>query len=119
MKKSEEKGNGTQTTVRPDSLRAGKKQSEGNPLQLEGGRSYLFWDQQAWEEHAKRINDMHEAQRLELHAPTSNNGSTSAEDHGHLAVRSPLTRVPSYVSKLSDEFSSEGEQDHFDDAREQ
>ncbi|KAF7189067.1 putative WD repeat-containing protein C3H5.08c [Pseudocercospora fuligena] len=119
IKKTEENGNGAQDSNTPDSPRSGKKQSEENPLHLEGGRPYLFWDQQVWEDHARRINDIHEAQKLAPQPPKSNDGSISAGDPDHLAVRPPLTQVPTYVSKLSDEFSSEGEHEHFDDAREE
>lgn len=117
------KGKTNESDLPPDSpLSASRRKEQENPLSIDqGGRSGLFWDSKVWEEHAERINQIHQAQGSRpQHSPTrSTNETTSDGDRDHLAIRPKISKVPSYVSKLSDEMTSEEEEDeHFDDARE-
>jgi WD40 repeat protein len=86
---------------------------DGNPISLDGSRrSRVFWDQKVWEAHAQRIHQIHEVQ-VDAHSQL-----TASDDADHLALRQPLQKVPSFVSKLSTETVSDDEDDQFDDARE-
>lgn len=101
----------------PDSPRSSiHKDSEekDNALNLQGGRSYMFWDTDVWKNHAERIHNM--AQEHEHGNVPHDSRDGSAKDGDHLAVQPNLHKIPSYVSELSDEHSSVEE---FDDAREE
>lgn len=89
----------------PD-LEAPLQKDDSNPLMLQGGHSYLFWNTAEWRERADRAHNRNSASDTDL--PSA----------GHLAPdRLPphLERQNSVVSALSDERSST---DEFDDARE-
>ena len=74
---------------------------DDNPLMIEGGRSYVFWDTEEWKARAERTQKMHEtAEQIPL-SPIA-----SREDGDHLAVRPPLGRGRTDISELSDERSS-------------
>lgn len=88
-----------------------KSMKEENPLNLEGGRSYLFWDKDEWKVRAERMQKMHRDAELQPLTPI-----TSTNDPSHLAVRPPLDRGRTNVSELSDERSSTSE---YDDAPEE
>ena len=92
-----------------------------NPLSIEEGRSYLFWNLEEWGHRKDDMQRTHEAQSYQSHSPQENGGSSGGgggDEHGpdHLTVRPAVSSTPSYVSELSDERSSI---DVFDDAREQ
>lgn len=97
---------------------------EDDPLLLDSGRSYMFWDRKEWSDTAKRAHTM-----FVTHKP-GNDGSDHAPGResrqGSLAV-SPVHRTASYVSRLSDERSrsasernddEDDDTDAFDDAPE-
>ncbi|USW50355.1 Putative WD repeat-containing protein WDR44/Dgr2 [Septoria linicola] len=100
-----------------------KEKEEKNPMSLDqGGRSYVFWDQQIWQEHANRINDLHRSQD-ELPSHNSSGQPSPGTHPDHLAVqRPPLSKISTtgtYVSKLSDELTDEdSEAEQYEDARE-
>ena len=98
----------------PDSPRSMHSLREDNPLMIQGGRSYVFWDTDEWKQRADRMHKM-TAEERPL-SPIASPGEES-DDGNHLAVRPPLTRDKTYVSELSDERSSTGEE--FDDAHEE
>lgn len=89
-----------------------EKEKEENHLALEGDRSYMFWDKNMWQGHARRMQEMSESHE-DVAAPPSAVDSTT--DASHLAVRPPLYQTHTAVSSLSDEQSSA---DEFEDARE-
>ncbi|TKA58629.1 hypothetical protein B0A55_12284, partial [Friedmanniomyces simplex] len=104
-----------------------------NPLHLQNGQSYVYYDVEHIRERAERVRKLHEANGG--HAPSypaltpvrsiseSEGGLAQVaaaeagdEANGRLAVRPPVSNGQmSYVSRLSDERSSE-EEDEFDDA---
>ncbi|KJX98463.1 WD repeat-containing protein [Zymoseptoria brevis] len=91
-----------------------------NVLDLEGDRSYLFWDSKLWNARAERMRKATEAHKADSHHVTSGasiSGDSTADGTGHLAVRPPMNRNASVVSRLSDDVSS-AEEDEFEDARE-
>lgn len=88
---------------------------EDNPLLLQGGRSYLYWDTVGWKAQAERLHKMHHEaeQQSDLYSgPSQDDGDAS-----HLAVRPPLDRGRTDVSELSDERGSASSD--YDDAREE
>lgn len=104
-------GTGGSGSGSPRSLR------EENPLNIQGGRSYMFWDTDEWKARAERQRRMHEAAEQfpvspderpddALEQPGARAGAT---DPDHLAVRPPLERGRTDVSELSDERSSTSE----------
>lgn len=81
-----------------------------NPLMLQSGQSYMYWNTDQWKE---RVEKMHKLQAEHDHSyPLT--PVLSAEEPG---LRPPIAGRHSYVSKLSDEQTSDSE-DEFDDARE-
>ena len=104
----------------PDSPRSSKdgSVSNNNPLNIAGGRSYLFWDTDEWKQRADRQQKMHEAfkQREPSPEPLATPSPGDESDANRLAVRPPLDRGRTAVSELSDERSSAEE---FDDAPEE
>lgn len=110
-------GNGVPSPV-PEKPR---QEEPENPLGLQDGRSYMFWDPKLWKGHAERMHRMaeeheHDPPRAPSLSPSpSRSRSPGDEGHptvagaqngqGHLAVRPNLRQVPSYVSRLSDEIS--------------
>lgn len=87
-----------------------QEKEQKNPMSLDqGGRSSMFWDTQVWQDHAKRINDLHHSQD-QLGSQYSSGQPSPGTDPDHLSVqRPPLTKIPTtgtYVSKLSDELST-------------
>jgi WD40 repeat protein len=102
----------------PPSIESSTKETEEtkNPLVLEGDRSYLYWDSNILRASAERVRKEHEGQQHHP-APAAIEDST-ADGGGHLAVRPPVDRKTSVVSKLSDDMSS-ADEDEFEDAREE
>ncbi|KAF2159428.1 hypothetical protein M409DRAFT_70997 [Zasmidium cellare ATCC 36951] len=113
------------------------RDTDENPLGIQGGRSYLFWDANVWKGHAERMHRMAEEHEHDpppksvspspSRSPSASRGDITKasvagaqDDGGHLAVkptRPGLRQVPTYVSALSDEVSS-GEEGEFEEARE-
>lgn len=78
-----------------------------NPLMIQGGRSYLFWDTDEWKARSER---MHKHPKPPPLSPVPSYTSPGVEDEGgHLAIRPTLNRGETGVSQLSDERSSGGE----------
>ncbi|TKA79514.1 hypothetical protein B0A55_02434 [Friedmanniomyces simplex] len=110
-----------------------QKRTCENPLHLQNGQSYVYYDVEQIRERAERVRRLHEANGG--HAPSypaltpvrsiseSEGGlaqvaaaAAGYETNGRLAVRPPVSNGQmSYVSRLSDERSSE-EEERFDDA---
>ena len=85
---------------------------ETNPLFIQGGRSYAFWDTDEWKARAERQQRMHEVARQYPVSPgetpvEEENVDGAGGDGSHLAVRPPLDRGATGVSQLSDERSEE------------
>jgi hypothetical protein len=97
---------------------------DDNPLFIQGGRSYMFWDTDEWKARAERAHRMHQLSQQYPVSPSPDespvnpleHGTTAGADPGHLAVRPPLDRGRTAVSELSDERSSLSE---YEDAPEQ
>ena len=88
---------------------------DDNPLMLQGGQSYLYWDTEDWKAQAERLHKLHdETSKHELEPILSREeGDTS-----HLGVRRPpINRGRTDVSELSDERGSASSE--YDDAREE
>lgn len=87
---------------------------DDNPLRIQGGGSYLYWDTEEWKARAERQHHEHaEAEQgSELFPVTSQDDV----DGSHLAVRPTLNRGRTDVSELSDERGSASSE--YDDARE-
>ncbi|KAK4505176.1 hypothetical protein PRZ48_003139 [Zasmidium cellare] len=113
-------------------------QQEDNPLGIQGGRSYLFWDPHIWKGQAERMHRMAEEHENDpppksvspspSRSPSMTRGGVdrkvsvagAQDEGGHLAVkptRPGLRQIPTNVSALSDEVSSGGEEE-FEEARE-
>lgn len=93
-----------------------EQQKQENPLALEGDRSYLFWDKNVWQEHARQLQKMSDSHEDVAATPSTTDGMTDSA--AHLSVRPPLYHSHTShtaVSSLSDEQSSA---DEFEDARE-
>ena len=86
---------------------------DDNPLMIQGGRSYAFWDTDEWKARAERTHKMHEAAEQMPLSPIEN--EEDGTDPNHLAVRPPLDRGATNISELSDERSSTSD---YDDAQE-
>lgn len=102
------------STRTPDSPTRSIK--DDNPLMIQGGRSYLFWDTDEWKARSERWHKMHQAADQMPLSPVASPGEEGQGDTNHLAVRPPLGRDQTYVSQLSDERSSASE---YDDAQEE
>jgi WD repeat-containing protein 44 len=99
---------------------------EENPLNIQGGRSYVFWDTDEWKARAERQHRMHEVAEQYPISPDEGidaldeaGAQAGAQDGtGHLAVRPPLDRGRTAVSELSDERSSLSEYEDAPEDRE-
>ena len=89
-----------------------KSIKEANPLNIQGGRSYMFWDTDEWKARAERQQRRHEVAEQYPISPDEGvdaldeAGAGAQDGSGHLAVRPPLDRGRTAVSELSDERTS-------------
>lgn len=82
---------------------------ETNPLFIQGGRSYAFWDTDEWKARAERQHRMHEVANQYPVSPAETPIEEEKGGPNRLAVRPPLDRGPTNVSELSDEKSEPSE----------
>lgn len=75
-----------------------------NPLMIQDGRSYVFWDTEEWKAKAERMHRDHELAQMQPLTTIE-----TQPDGSHLAVRPPLDRGETAVSQLSDERSGTSE----------
>ena len=87
---------------------------ETNPLFIQGGRSYAFWDTDEWKARAERQHRMHEVANRYPVSPEETPAEEGKGDPKLLAVRPPLDRGPTNVSELSDERSEASEYEDAD-----
>ncbi|KAK5122177.1 hypothetical protein LTR85_004423 [Meristemomyces frigidus] len=112
--------NGKGSPDSPTSPRAGHNPQEDNPLMIEGGQSMVYWNTEHWKDSVQRMRKLHEEQGPYPLSPVRSVAEPLSRAHsgdGRLAVRPQVATGQSYVSKLSDERTSDSE-DEFDDARE-
>lgn len=116
--------------------------NDANPLKLQGGQSYMFWDTASWKariaqqrQHPRHQHGQGRPTHIKDDSHLTTHSSDSEPKNHHPPNPSspllkapgsrpgPLSQVPSYVSQLSDERTdhssvSDTEDETFDDARE-